>query len=238
MNSSSCSLWSSGNNTCWCIYIICGQPIVCLLNALILSCSSSLILTITRAPRTNKWQGLISVCAAKHHRLTFTVQGSAQSGGAVQRTAGMFTHWAFPYWSYVSEQGGEPSQISKASVRTWIAPLCSPPQLQSGWTDGGKIALPTHRVRTLGLNTQTITCRPITCRPITSNHLPATLLNLHTSTKHWRHFPAFCFTLQSKRRVHVPTWCKRKQTQTCHDFPFKLKSCCYVCCGTRLLPTV
>lgn len=87
---------------------------VCLLIALIQSPSSSLILTTTPAPRTNKWKGLISVCGAKHHRLTFTVQGSGRSArapegrGAAPGAGGMFTHWAFPYWSYISEQGGEP----------------------------------------------------------------------------------------------------------------------------------
>lgn len=62
------------------------------------SLSSSLILTTTAALRTNKWKGLISVGGAKHHRLTFTVQGSGRSAQGPDRgPAGMFTHGAFPY---------------------------------------------------------------------------------------------------------------------------------------------
>lgn len=75
-------LWSSGNNTQRCIYIFHGLSIVCLFIALIPTLSSSLILTTTPVLRTNKWKGLISVSAAKHHRLTFTAQGSGRSGRA------------------------------------------------------------------------------------------------------------------------------------------------------------
>lgn len=56
-------------------------PHVCLFVALILTPSSSLILTSTRALRTNKWTGLISATGAKHHRLTFTEQGSSEGTG-------------------------------------------------------------------------------------------------------------------------------------------------------------
>lgn len=109
-----CGLWSSGNKTRRCIYIFHGPSIVCLFIALIPSLSSSLILTTTLALRTNKWKGLISVGGAKHHRLTFTVQGSGRSArapedwGSGPGAGGMFTHGAFPYWSYISVLGGEP----------------------------------------------------------------------------------------------------------------------------------
>lgn len=75
----SCSLWSSGNNTQQCIYIFHSLSTVCLFIALIPTLSSSLIPTTTLTLRTNKWNGLISAGSAKHHRLTFTVQGSPES---------------------------------------------------------------------------------------------------------------------------------------------------------------
>lgn len=74
-----------GNNARRCIYIFHCPTFVYLFIALILSLFSSLILTTTRAMRTNKWKGSISSADAKDHRLTFRVQGS----GGVTHTAPM-----------------------------------------------------------------------------------------------------------------------------------------------------